>query len=83
MWISTWRATRRSAASCAHLDLSRVAFISNDRLQQALEQSPLTPEHIENAVQINTHARLLALKLSFFALAGLTFVGFLPVARWR
>nr|WP_298723172.1 MFS transporter [uncultured Steroidobacter sp.] len=67
----------------AHLDLSRVAFISNDRLQQALEQSPLTPEHIENAVQINTHARLLALKLSFFALAGLTFVGFLPVARWR
>lgn len=65
----------------AHLDLSRVAFISNDRLQQVLEQLPLTPEHIANAVQINTDARLFALKLSFFALAGLTFVGFLPVAR--
>lgn len=65
----------------AHLDLNRVAFISNDRLQQVLEQSPLTPEHIANAVQINTDARLFALKLSFFALAGLTFVGFLPFAR--
>ncbi|WP_157994421.1 MFS transporter [Peristeroidobacter agariperforans] len=67
----------------AHLDLNRVAFISNDRLQQVLEQSLLTPEHIANAVQINTDARLFALKLSFFALAGLTFVGFLPVARSR
>ncbi|HWK52352.1 MAG TPA: hypothetical protein VNR40_20800, partial [Steroidobacter sp.] len=67
----------------AHLDLNRVAFISNDRLQQALEQSPLTPERIANAVQINTDARLTALKLSFFGLAGLTFVGFLPLARSR
>lgn len=65
----------------AHLDLNRVAFISNDRLQQVLEQLPLTPEHIANAVQINTDARLLALKLSFFALAGLTFIGFLPLTR--
>ncbi|MFC4313571.1 MFS transporter [Steroidobacter flavus] len=67
----------------AHLDLNRVAFISNDRLQQVLEQAALTPEHIANAVQINTDARLFALKLSFFALAGLTFVGFLPHARDR
>lgn len=67
----------------AHLDLNRVAFISNDRLKQALEQSPLTPEHIANAIQINTAARLFALKLTFFALAALTFVGFLPVARSR
>lgn len=67
----------------AHLDLNRVAFISNDRLQQALERSPLPPEHIADAVQINTAARLIALKLSFFGLAGLTFVGFLPVARSR
>ncbi|HEY0938626.1 MAG TPA: MFS transporter [Steroidobacter sp.] len=67
----------------AHLDLNRVAFISNDRLQQALENSPLTPEHIANVVQINTDARLFALKLSFFALAGLTFVGLLPLVRVR
>jgi MFS family permease len=65
----------------AHLDLNRVAFISNDRLQQALEQSPLTPEHIANAVRINTDARLFALRLSFFALAALTFVGLLPLVR--
>lgn len=67
----------------AHLDLNRVAFISNDRLQQALEQSALTPERIANAIQINTDARLFALKLSFFGLAGLTFLGFLPLARSR
>src|SRR5690606_22474203 len=62
----------------AHLDLNRVAFISNDRLQQALEHSPLTPELVANVVQINTDARLFALKLSFFALAALTFLGLLP-----
>lgn len=65
----------------AHLDLNRVTFVSNDRLQQALEHSPLTPERIANVVQINTDARLFALKLSFFALAGLTFIGLLPLAR--
>ena len=67
----------------AHLDLNRVAFISNDRLRQALEHSPLTPEHVANAIQINTDARLFALKLSFFALAGLTCIGLLPLARSR
>lgn len=65
----------------AHLDLNRVAFISNDRLQQTLEQSAATPEHIATAVRINTEARLFALKLAFFALAGLTLIGFLPLAR--
>jgi hypothetical protein len=64
-----------------HLDLSRVAFISNDRLQQVLERTSISPEQIANAVQINTDARLFALKLSFFALAGLALLGFLPLAR--
>lgn len=66
-----------------HLDLDRVAFISNDRLQQVLERSPLPPEQVAQAVQINTDARLFALKLAFFALAGLTLVGFVPLARSR
>jgi MFS family permease len=67
----------------AHLDLDRVAFISNDRLQQVLERSPLPSDQVAHAVRINTDARLFALKLAFFALAGLTFVGFVPLTRSR
>src|SRR5699024_7341523 len=64
-----------------HLNLDKVAFVSNDRLQQLLELTPATPEQIAAAVQINTDARLFALKLSFFVLAGITLFGSLPAAR--
>lgn len=67
-----------------YLDLQRVAFVSNNRLLSALESTAATPEQIAHAVRINTDARLSALKLSFFALAGVAAIVFLPVwARGR
>jgi len=64
-----------------HLDLDRVAFVSNDRLRQVLERTAATRRQIDAAVRINTDARRLALKLSVFVLAGVALIGLLPLTR--
>jgi MFS family permease len=63
-----------------HLNLDSVAFISNDFLQKRLSDTIATPEQVTEAVRINTHARLLALRVCFFALSGLAALAFLPAA---
>jgi Na+/melibiose symporter-like transporter len=62
----------------AHLNLDRVAFVSNDHLRQKLEGTTATPEQVAEALRINTQARLRALKVSFFALAALALLAFIP-----
>ena len=61
-----------------HLNLDRVSFVSNDQLRKVLESTAATPEQVSEAVRINTEARLRALKVSFFALAGLALLAFIP-----
>ena len=65
----------------AHVDLDKVNFVSNDQLRRALERSNIAPEHVDEAVRINTQARLRALKTSFFALAALALLAVIPCAR--
>ncbi|HLS82846.1 MAG TPA: MFS transporter [Steroidobacter sp.] len=60
------------------LGLDDVAFVSNDRLREALSQTSASPEDVNTAVQINTHARLLALKITFFAFAGFALLAYFP-----
>ncbi len=67
----------------AHVDLDRMAFVSNDRLREVLEHSYASAEHIDEAVRINTQARLRALKSSFFALSMLALIAVIPYARSR
>jgi hypothetical protein len=43
-----------------------------------LERTTATPEHVAEAVRLNTDARLLALKVSIFALAGLALLAYFP-----
>ncbi|HWK48260.1 MAG TPA: MFS transporter, partial [Steroidobacter sp.] len=62
----------------AQVDLDNIAFVSNDRLQQVLAATAATPEQVAEAVRINTDARLLALKATFFALAGCALLAFFP-----
>ncbi len=62
----------------AQVDLDNIAFVSNDRLQQVLADTAATPEQVAEAVRINTDARLLALKATFFALAGCALLAFFP-----
>lgn len=61
----------------AQLDLDNVAFVSNDRLLSALERAGATPEQVEEAVRVNTEARLFALRVSFHAFAGLALLALL------
>jgi len=70
-----------AASLRAHLNLDRVAFVSNDLLRQRLEDALATPEQVSEAIRINTQARLRALKASFFALAGLALIAFIPNVR--
>jgi MFS family permease len=62
----------------AEFNLDDVPFVSNDRLRSALADTAATPEQVTEAVRINTEARLVALKISFFALAGLALLAFFP-----
>ncbi len=52
--------------------LHHVQFISNQQLQRAAAHAGLSKHQVDQAVRINTTARLTALRLSFFALAGLS-----------
>jgi MFS family permease len=60
------------------MNLNQVPFISNSQLRSVLANTSATPEHVTEAVRINTQERLLALKVSFFALAGLALMAFFP-----
>jgi len=62
----------------AQVDLDDLAFVSNDRLQRVLADTTATPEDVAEAVRINTDARLLALKATFFTLAGCALLAFFP-----
>jgi MFS family permease len=60
------------------MNLNKVPFISNGQLRSNLSNTSATAEHVTEAVRINTQERLLALKVSFFALAGLALMAFFP-----
>ena len=62
----------------AQVDLDNISFVSNGRLRQVLANTTATAEQIDEAVRINTDARLLALKATFFALAGCALLAFFP-----
>jgi MFS family permease len=61
------------------VNLDDVSFISNDVLQRRLQRATdATPEQVTEAVRVNTDSRLLALKVSFFTLAGLALLAYFP-----
>ena len=63
----------------SQVNLDDVSFTSNDVLQRKLRQNTeATPEQVAEAVRINTDSRLMALKVSFFALAGLALLAYFP-----
>jgi MFS family permease len=60
------------------INLDKVSFISNDLLKQTLGRTTAAPEQVTEAVRLNTEARLLALKVSIFALAGVALLAYFP-----
>jgi MFS family permease len=62
----------------AQVNLDQVPFISNDHLLRVMERTTATPEQVTEAVRLNTDARLQALKVSIFTLAGLALLAYFP-----
>jgi MFS family permease len=60
------------------VNLDSPAFTSNDRLREVSRQTSATPEQVDEAVRINTGVRLVALKVTLFALAMLALLMFFP-----
>jgi MFS family permease len=65
----------------SQVDLDRVNFVSNDRLDEVLSQTDATPEQVDAAVALNEEARLNALKLGLLILAGVSALAIVPASR--
>lgn len=65
----------------AQVDLDQVNFVSNDQLREVLARTDASDAEVDAAVQINTDARLRALKLGLLILAGISAVAILPASR--
>ena len=62
-------------------NLDAINFVTNERLQAAMERTPATPAQIADAVRINTESRLHALKLGLLIMAGLALLTILPAGN--
>jgi MFS family permease len=65
----------------SQVDLDNITFVSNDRLKSALEGTTATPTQVEEAVRVNTEARLRALKIGLLTMAGLALLSIIPAGR--
>jgi hypothetical protein len=66
----------------SQVDLDNITFVSNDRLRSAMENTTATPQQVEEAVRVNTEARLRALKIGLLLLlAGLALLAVIPAGR--
>jgi len=69
------------ASLVEQVDLDDVNFVSNDRLREVLEQTDATPVQVDEAVAINTDARLRTLKIGLLVLAGGAALAIVPASR--
>jgi len=66
----------------SQIDLdNNINFVSNDRLQTALERTSIPPAKIKEAVSINEEARLRALKIGLLLMAALSLLAIFPAGR--
>ncbi|WP_308799971.1 MFS transporter [Agromyces silvae] len=65
----------------SQVDLDSVNFVSNDRLEEVLSETDATPAQVDAAVALNEEARLGALKLGLFILAGVSALAVVPASR--
>ncbi|MFI8659651.1 MULTISPECIES: MFS transporter [Rhodococcus] len=63
------------------INLDQVNFVPNDQLVVTLENTSTTQAQIDEAIRINTEARLRALRTSLLVLAGLSLLAIIPAGR--
>ena len=59
-------------------NLDNINFINNDQLNMRLATTSASPEQVDEAVRINTEARLRSLKTGFLILAGVSLLALAP-----
>jgi MFS family permease len=65
----------------SQVDLDSINFVSNDRLRSVMENTTATPQQVEEAVRVNTEARLRALKIALLLMAGLALLALIPAGQ--
>ena len=65
----------------SQVNLDNITFVSNDRLLTIMEGTTATPEQVNEAVRVNTEARLRALKIGLLLMAGLALITIFPAGR--
>jgi MFS family permease len=65
----------------SQLDLDSINFVGNDRLRGILERTTAAPEQVEEAVRVNTEARLRALKIGLLLMACVALLSIFPASR--
>jgi MFS family permease len=65
----------------SQVDLDSITFVSNDRLRSVMEATSATPEQVEEAISVNTNARLRALKIGLLIMAALALLAVIPAGR--
>ena len=65
----------------AQVDLDNITFVTNDRLLEIMQGTTATPGQVEEAVRINTEARLRALKIGLLIMAGVALIAIFPASR--
>jgi predicted MFS family arabinose efflux permease len=65
----------------SQVDLDNITFVSNDRLRSVMENTTATPQQVEEAVRVNTEARLRALKIGLLIMAGLAMLAVIPAGQ--
>lgn len=63
------------------VNLDQVNFIADPDLKTVLSRTTATPAQVDEAVQINTEARVRALRTSLLVLAGLALLAIVPAGR--
>ena len=65
----------------SQVNLDNITFVNNDRLLVILQGTTATPEQVQEAVRVNTEARLRALKIGLLVMAGLALITIFPAGR--
>ncbi|RAI59387.1 MFS transporter [Roseicella frigidaeris] len=65
----------------AQVDLDSINFVSNARLLEIMERTSASPEQVAAAVEVNTQARLRALKIGLLVMACVALLTILPASR--
>lgn len=65
----------------SQVNLDSITFVSNDRLRSVMEGTTASPQQVDEAVRVNTEARLRALKIGLLIMAGLALLAIIPAGR--